>query len=302
MLSNRSLAIALALLCAFGKATRAQFLDAAGTIRPGAAGHYDLRLTDTGTATIGTFWYAQFAGLDYLGSAPTAVESPPGWSSIITHNPNRADGFGIQWTAASPAARLSAGSSLTGFGFDTADPRDQIVGHSPVFTNVNTGTSVVNSAGPDSDFGAQIDIAPVSIPGDANIDGKVDFSDLLILAQNFGAPGDFRQGNFNGDFFVTFADLLILAQNFGTSDPTIQAQQPGRGAAPVPEPSTWVGGLMLLGMFLRPSRSRSRRSDVPRIVRLAIRRGVGFLPPRSVYEAVAGPVPVHISRYTPARG
>src|SRR5205807_2244254 len=158
--------------------------------------------------------------------------------------------------------------------------------------------------GPTSDFGAQIDVSPVSIPGDANIDGKVDFSDLLILAQNFGVPGDFRQGNFNGDFFVNFADLLILAQNYGTSDPSIQARQPGGATAPVPEPATLVGGLVLMTMFLRPSRSRSRarRSNIPRIVRLAIRRGVGFLPPPSVYEAGGVLAGLPDSRYTSAGG
>lgn len=222
MFGNK-LAIVLLSVCAFGGAADAQFLDATGTIRPGAVGptsHYDLTLTDTGTSTIGTFWYAQFAGLDFLATAPVAVESPAGWTSLITHNNMRPDGFGIQWTATSPAVLLSGGATLTRFGFETSDPRDEIIGHSVPFPSFLVGTSVVNSGGPTSDPGAEIDVTPVSIPGDANLDGKVDFSDLLILAQNFGRPGDFTQGNFNGDFFVTFPDLLILAQNYGaTADP-----------------------------------------------------------------------------------
>ena len=54
--------------------------------------------------------------------------------------------------------------------------------------------------------------------GDANLDGKIDFSDLLILAQNFGrTDATFSEGDFDGDGTVDFADLLILAQNYGKS-------------------------------------------------------------------------------------
>jgi hypothetical protein len=51
-------------------------------------------------------------------------------------------------------------------------------------------------------------------PGDANGDGRVDFADLLILAQNYGKPGGWSAGDFNADGAVGFDDLLILAQNY----------------------------------------------------------------------------------------
>lgn len=52
--------------------------------------------------------------------------------------------------------------------------------------------------------------------GDANLDGKVDFNDLLVLAQNYGRDDAFwYQGDFNYDGRITFADALKLAQNFG---------------------------------------------------------------------------------------
>ena len=55
-----------------------------------------------------------------------------------------------------------------------------------------------------------------NIPGDFNGDGKVDFADLLILAQNYGKSGvQPNQGDANGDGKVDFSDLLILAQNYG---------------------------------------------------------------------------------------
>ena len=55
------------------------------------------------------------------------------------------------------------------------------------------------------------------LPGDANGDGKVDFADLLMLAQNYGLPkgATYMTGDFNGDGSVGFDDLLILAQNYG---------------------------------------------------------------------------------------
>ena len=68
--------------------------------------------------------------------------------------------------------------------------------------------------------GAAVDIGAVEVqvlPGDANNDGKVDFSDLLILAQNDGqtSGATVADGDFDGDGAVGFSDLLILAQNYG---------------------------------------------------------------------------------------
>lgn len=61
--------------------------------------------------------------------------------------------------------------------------------------------------------------------GDTNDSGKVDFADLLTLAQHYGQTGsniNWEQGDFNNDHAVTFADLLILAQNYGQ---TVNATQ-----------------------------------------------------------------------------
>ena|GEM_PF-4574925 len=56
-------------------------------------------------------------------------------------------------------------------------------------------------------------IAP-ELVADANLDGKVDFNDLLLLAQNNGSTtGDWAHADFNYDGKVDFNDLLLLAQN-----------------------------------------------------------------------------------------
>ena len=89
------------------------------------------------------------------------------------------------------------------------------------------------------------------IPGDANNDGKVDGSDVTILAGNWqkgvsdGQTASWEEGDFNGDGKVDGSDVTILAGNW----------QYGVTAAAnaVPEPSMIVllSVLASLGLFLR---------------------------------------------------
>jgi methionine-rich copper-binding protein CopC len=55
--------------------------------------------------------------------------------------------------------------------------------------------------------------------GDVNHDRTVDFSDVLLLAQNYGTNSANAPVDLNGDGQVDFADLLILAQNYGQTLP-----------------------------------------------------------------------------------
>jgi hypothetical protein len=84
-------------------------------------------------------------------------------------------------------------------------------------------------------------------PGDINLDGKVNFSDLLTLAQNYGkADAGWIGGDLDGNGKVDFGDLLTLAQNYGTGN----AAQASR----VPEPATV--GLVTLSMACALARRR----------------------------------------------
>jgi hypothetical protein len=144
------------------QAAYGQFLDATSTIMPTGPHHYVLTLTDIGDTPVGTFWYAHFAGFNFLKTAPTVVESPAGWTAIISHGElHDVDGFGIQWTATSPAALLAPSAMLTGFEFDTNDSLAEVTGPSDFLNGIAVGTAVVNSGGPTSDFGAEIEVTLV---------------------------------------------------------------------------------------------------------------------------------------------
>ena len=58
-----------------------------------------------------------------------------------------------------------------------------------------------------------------TIPGDANLDGKVNVNDLTIVLSNFGQTTNMNwsTGDFNGDGRVDVNDLTIVLAHFGQS-------------------------------------------------------------------------------------
>lgn len=57
------------------------------------------------------------------------------------------------------------------------------------------------------------------LAGDANGDGRVDFSDLVVVAQHYNAVDGmtYASGDFDYDGNVDFADLVVMAQKYNTS-------------------------------------------------------------------------------------
>ncbi len=86
------------------------------------------------------------------------------------------------------------------------------------------------------------DVAP-RFTGDVNLDGRVNFSDYLVLSNHFGGRGAWNWGDFTGDTNVDFSDYLALSQNFGSG-----------GGSPIPEPITLI--LMASSVVLGAMRKR----------------------------------------------
>ncbi|MFT3784866.1 MAG: spherulation-specific family 4 protein [Tepidisphaeraceae bacterium] len=101
----------------------------------------------------------------------------------------------------------------------------------------------------------------LALRGDVDLNGTVNFTDLLAIAAHFGQPGNWIAGDNTLDGFVRGDDLVGVARNI-TGPIDLNALQAAGGdafvsawlaAASVPEPST----LLVLGLIV-PGRRRSR--------------------------------------------
>jgi probable HAF family extracellular repeat protein len=101
---------------------------------------------------------------------------------------------------------------------------------------INDAGQIVAEAENSVSYSIAVLLTP-ALPGDANLDRRVDVNDLTIVLANYGQPGMvWNQGDFNGDGTVDINDLTIVLTNYGTSS--------GVGIKAVPEPAS----LALLGV------------------------------------------------------
>ena len=138
---------------------------------------------------------------------------------------------------------------------DTAEIIDLQVRTSDLFTGDYVEWGSIDSPGVGEGYWESVEfevspeipdtpVVPDDIPGDANKDGKVDGSDVTILAGNWqvGVDGTveatWEMGDFNGDKKVDGSDVTILAGNWQYG---VNAE-----AAAVPEPATLV--LIVMGL------------------------------------------------------
>jgi hypothetical protein len=103
--------------------------------------------------------------------------------------------------------------------------------------------------------------------GDANLDGKVDVTDLGALATNWQTSNVWAGGDFNYDGFVDVTDLGALATNWqagvgSTLDFDDALAAVGLGGVSVPEPATTAITLAEFVVFVRRRRPLRRRGQL----------------------------------------
>ena len=87
------------------------------------------------------------------------------------------------------------------------------------------------------------------VPGDANLDGRVDMEDAKVLSAHWGhADVGWSQGDFNGDGRVNASDASILAANVGYVAPS---SPPPTSANPEPTTLLIWSVLGILGALSR---------------------------------------------------
>ncbi|MBL0871404.1 MAG: hypothetical protein IBJ18_12600 [Phycisphaerales bacterium] len=168
--SHLSIAASLTLLLASSASHAALQASAAftPTLQPAGEYSYAGQLTNTGTTTVGTFWFAWIPGQNYLASTPFTITSPAGWTATVTHG-SSSDGWGIRWTASTTNARIAPGASLSGFSFKANISPLQLSGNSPFYPSVPMTRSFVYSAAAFSDAGYSFEATVVPTPTTATL-------------------------------------------------------------------------------------------------------------------------------------
>ena len=124
--------------------------------------------------------------------------------------------------------------------------------------SINDAGQIVGTATYGGNSYAYILSLPQALPGDANLDGRVDINDLTIVLANYGKLGlTWTQGSMDGDpnGAVDINDLTIVLANYGA---TAGASAAARFSA-VPEPGSLllaVAAVAGLLAFARPRRQR----------------------------------------------
>lgn len=112
---------------------------------PGSC-QYTVTLTNTGTASIGSFWFAwdDVPEPHFMNQNPTITEAPAGWTvRTTTESYLGGTGYGIQWYALDNASRLAARSVTSTFKFTSTLTPAELSTVSPFDPTFRTTSSFV---------------------------------------------------------------------------------------------------------------------------------------------------------------
>ena len=170
------------------------------------------------------------------------------------------------------------------------DMNTAFAGSIPKGWSLTAATAIDNNGdivgyGNDGTPGTQGFLFSPALPGDANLDGRVDVNDLTVVLTNFGTSGTtWATGDFVGDGKVDVNDLTIVLANFGRTSgrlrvamfPPCPSLPPWRRSLPSPsacspalgdgriENSHWSARLNVTGKKPMPKPyTRSARPPIP---------------------------------------
>lgn len=86
-----------------------------------------------------------------------------------------------------------------------------------------------------------------SLQGDIDFDGAIQFSDFLVLSNNFGSNGNYSDGDLTCDGAINFADFLLMSDGFGDRASAVSS---------VPEPTGMSAWSIFTLLVLLRRRSR----------------------------------------------
>lgn len=176
----------------------------------------------------------------------------------------------VDYTGASPLASITAaiGSGYNGGLWNGQGIISENAASNPILAVgiIEASAKFGTSTFPVSYAGYSLDdttiLMELTVRGDVNLDHTVNFTDLLIVAQNYGQTGPWSWGDFNYDGNIGFGDLLTVAQAYGNSGWELSARDGfsqsfindwQAALLQVPEPTTMslLGGAALLTLRRR---------------------------------------------------
>jgi hypothetical protein len=186
------------------------------TSTPGGGQYQDtIVLHNTGTTTVGTFWFGWIPGENFLQSMPTNVTAPPGWTSqvFVFGGPT----YSIEWYATSSGSYVPGGGQLSGFGFTSADSSTVLQGLAPNDQQHHVTDSYLYITGAFGDPGLAFTVGVTTGShcgtADFNCDGSIGTdadieSFFACLSGTCPPPPCTSSADFNGDGAIgTDADI-----------------------------------------------------------------------------------------------